>query len=92
MRKIVLSVLTLLVSVNVLAASSDLGSAISKNLNKQNNAVGQNPPSMIYGGKDSGWHGTGLFGNTYEACLKYCEREKITKQYCPCETLFKGKK
>lgn len=47
---------------------------------------------MIYGGKDSGWHGTGLFGKTYEACLQYCKREKISPQYCPCETLFKGKK
>ena len=46
---------------------------------------------MIYGGKDSGWHGTGLFGNTYEACLKYCEREKIGAQYCPCEKFFKEK-
>lgn len=47
---------------------------------------------MIYGGKDSGWHGVGLFGKTYEACMQYCKREKISPQYCPCETLFKGKK
>lgn len=46
---------------------------------------------MIYDGK-GGWHGTGLFGKTYEACLQYCKREKISLQYCPCETLFKGKK
>lgn len=47
---------------------------------------------MIYGGKDSGWHGVGLFGKSYEACLQYCKREKISPQYCPCETLFKEKK
>ncbi len=52
MRKIVLYVLTLLVSAHVVAANSDLGSAISKSINKQNNSVGQTPPSMIYGGKD----------------------------------------
>lgn len=47
---------------------------------------------MIYGGKDSGWHGVDLFGDTYDACLQYCRRKKISDQSCPCETLFKGKK
>ncbi len=46
---------------------------------------------MIYDGK-GGWHGTDLFGKTYEACLQYCKRKKISPQYCPCETLFMGKK
>lgn len=46
---------------------------------------------MIYDGK-GGWHGTGLFGKTYVACLQICARDKISPQYCPCETLFKDKK
>ncbi len=45
---------------------------------------------MIYDGK-GGWHGTGLFGKTHEACLQICVRDKISPQYCPCEKLFKGK-
>jgi hypothetical protein len=47
---------------------------------------------MIFGGKDSGWHGVGLFGKTYEACMQYCKRERVGPQYCPCETIFKGRK
>lgn len=46
---------------------------------------------MIYDGK-GGWHGTGLFGKTREACLQICARDKISPQYCPCEKLFKGEK
>lgn len=46
---------------------------------------------MIYDGQ-GGWHGTGLFGKTYDACLQICAREKIGSQYCPCERLFKMKK
>jgi hypothetical protein len=46
---------------------------------------------MIYDGK-GGWHGTGLFGKTYADCLNICYSDKISPQYCPCETLFKGKK
>jgi hypothetical protein len=40
-----------------------------------------------------GWIGVGWFRKqpSYEACLVYCEREKVSAQYCPCVTLFKGK-
>jgi hypothetical protein len=48
---------------------------------------------MIYDGKGT-WRGIDTFSKkpTYEACLQYCEQKKISPQYCPCETLFKGKK
>jgi hypothetical protein len=45
---------------------------------------------MIHDG-NGGWHGTGLFGKSYEACLQYCKREEFNPQNYPCETLFKGK-
>jgi hypothetical protein len=56
------------------------------------NAGGSRCGEMVYDGK-GGWIGIGWFRDqpTYEACLKYCEQQKIGKQYCPCETLFKGK-
>jgi hypothetical protein len=48
---------------------------------------------MIYDGK-GGWDGVDTFSKkpTYEACLQYCNFKKISPQYCPCETIFKGKK
>jgi len=48
---------------------------------------------MVYDGH-GGWIGIGWFKNqaTREACVKYCEREEISIQYCPCETLFKEAK
>ena len=53
---------------------------------------GKSCGEMIYDG-NGGWIGIGWFRNkpSYEACLKYCKQEKITLQYCPCATLFKGK-
>jgi hypothetical protein len=47
---------------------------------------------MVYDGKGR-WIGIGWFRNkpSQEACLNYCEQEKVTPQYCPCANLFKGK-
>lgn len=43
---------------------------------------------------DGGWNGIGWFSKqpSKDACLKYCEREKVLAQDCPCNTLFKGAK
>lgn len=47
---------------------------------------------MVYDG-NGGWIGIGWFSEqpSKESCLKYCVRQKVGAQYCPCETLFKGK-
>ncbi|UCV03383.1 hypothetical protein [Dechloromonas denitrificans] len=39
-----------------------------------------------------GWSGLGLFKmqGSLEACLLYCNREKVTEQNCPCNKLLKG--
>ena len=52
MRKITLTLLALLFSTNVLAQSTDLGSAVANSLRKQstNNTLRTLP--IIYGGKD----------------------------------------
>lgn len=41
-----------------------------------------------------GWEGTGFFSGqpSKEACLKYCEREEVSAQNCPCNRFFKGAK
>lgn len=48
---------------------------------------------MVHDGKGR-WLGIDSFSkkSSFEACVKFCEQEKIGKQYCPCETQFKGKK
>lgn len=45
---------------------------------------------MISDGQ-GGWIGIGWFKKqpSKESCLKYCEREKVSNQQCPCEKLFK---
>lgn len=50
MRKVVLALLALFVSLNVSAATNDLSSEISKTLEKQNSSSGQS--TIVYGGKD----------------------------------------
>jgi hypothetical protein len=48
-------------------------------------------PEMIHDGK-GGWRGVGWFKDnpSLEACLSYCDRQKITTEYCPCNKFFKG--
>ncbi len=48
---------------------------------------------MVYNG-NGGWIGKGFFRKqpSSEACLKYCEQENISTQYCPCDSIFRGKK
>jgi len=43
---------------------------------------------------DGGWDGIGWFSEqpSKEACLKYCEREEVSAQNCPCNRLFRGAK
>lgn len=40
-----------------------------------------------------GWSGLGPYMDqpSLDACLQYCNREKVTKQDCPCNKLFEGK-
>lgn len=52
------------------------------------------PPScseMVRTG--DGWSGLGPFKrrSSLEACLLYCNQEKVTEQNCPCNKLFEGK-
>lgn len=56
------------------------------------NAGGSRCGEMVYDGK-GGWIGIGWFRDkpSLEACLSYCEQEKMPAKYCPCNTLFKGK-
>lgn len=53
---------------------------------------GSNSGRLVRTG-DGGWMGMDWFENqpSLEACLKKCEREKVSSQDCPCNTIFKGK-
>jgi len=51
MRKIAVTVITLLMSVNIFAAGNDINSAIAKSLSNQNNGT-RDQSTIIYGGKD----------------------------------------
>lgn len=46
---------------------------------------------MIYDG-NGGWIGKGWFTDkpSKAACLKYCDYQKITSTYCPCDSIFRG--
>jgi hypothetical protein len=51
---------------------------------------GSGCPEMIRKG-NGGWDGIGWFRDqpSKEACFKYCEREEVSAQDCPCNRLFK---
>jgi hypothetical protein len=55
--------------------------------------AGKGCGEMVYDG-NGGWIGKGFFRKqpSYEACLKYCEQENMSAQYCPCDSIFKGSK
>jgi uncharacterized protein involved in tolerance to divalent cations len=46
---------------------------------------------LIHDGK-GGWYGVGWFKDnpSLETCVSYCNRQKITAEYCPCNRFFKG--
>lgn len=52
--------------------------------------LGRQCGEMVYAGK-SRWIGKGWFRDqpSRSACLKYCEKEKVPIQYCPCAALFR---
>lgn len=56
------------------------------------NAGGSGCGEMVGNGKGA-WFGIGAFRvqPSLEVCTSYCTRHDFSAQYCPCETLFKGK-
>ena len=58
----------------------------------QKNA-GAGCPAMISYGKSGGWIGLDWFSNqpSLDACLKFCDYEKVSAETCPCASIFKGK-
>jgi hypothetical protein len=56
------------------------------------NAGGSRCGEMVGNGKGT-WEGIGWFKKqpSLEACLGYCTKNDFSAQYCPCNTLFKGK-
>jgi hypothetical protein len=56
------------------------------------NAGGSQCGEMVGNGKGD-WIGVGGFSRqpSLEACLRYCAQRNFSPQYCPCNTLFKGK-
>lgn len=56
------------------------------------NAGGSGCGEMVGNGKGA-WMGIGGFKvqPSLEACISYCTRHDFSAQYCPCNTLFKGK-
>jgi len=53
--------------------------------------AGHSCPEMVRTG--DGWKSLDWFSSkhSYDECLKFCEREGVAAQNCPCATLFKGK-
>jgi len=55
-------------------------------------SAGLGCPALIRTG--DGWKSRDWFEDqpTREACLKFCEREKVSAESCPCHSIFKGAK
>jgi hypothetical protein len=55
--------------------------------------VGSSCPEMISYGRSGGWIGLDWFTQqpSLDACLKFCKREKVSVETCPCNSIFKGK-
>lgn len=50
-------------------------------------------PKMVSYGKQGGWIGLDWFTDqpSLDACLKFCDRKKVSAETCPCNEVFKGK-
>lgn len=49
--------------------------------------------AMVSYGKNGGWIGLDWFTQqpSLDACMKVCERERVSAETCPCKLIFKGK-